>query len=67
MSLGLLTLFMFGVMLLLLATGLPMVFVLGGVSVLFGYFAWGIPLAVYFRVRGDTAWPTDESAHLFHQ
>lgn len=41
MSLGVLTTLMFGVMLIMLATGLPMVFVLGGVGVLFGYFAWG--------------------------
>ena len=41
MSLGMLTIVMFGAMLLLLATGLPMVFVLGGSAALFGYFAWG--------------------------
>lgn len=33
----------------------------------FGYFAWGIPLAVYFRIRGDTAWPTDGSVRSIHQ
>jgi len=41
MSIGFLTLLMFGSMLLLLATGLPMVFVLGGTSALFGVLAWG--------------------------
>ena len=41
MSLGLITILMFGSMLLLLATGLPMVFVLGGISALFGLLAWG--------------------------
>ena len=42
MSVGLLTLLFFGSLLLFLALGLPLAFVLGGVSVVFLYFTWGI-------------------------
>ncbi len=42
MSIGLLTLLFFGSLLLFLALGLPLTFVLGGVSVIFLYFTWGI-------------------------
>jgi len=42
MSIGLLTLLFFGSLLLFLALGLPLAFVLGGVSVIFLYFTWGI-------------------------
>ena len=41
MSIELISVLMFGLMLLLLASGLPIVFVLGGTAVLFGFFAWG--------------------------
>lgn len=42
MSIGLLTLLFFGSLLFFLAIGLPLAFVLGGVSVIFLYFTWGI-------------------------
>ncbi|MBW6494277.1 MAG: TRAP transporter large permease subunit [Burkholderiaceae bacterium] len=42
MSVGLLTLLFFGSLLLFLALGLPLAFVLGGVSVIFLYFTWGL-------------------------
>ncbi len=42
MSIGLLTLLFFGSLLVFLALGLPLAFVLGGVSVVFLYFTWGI-------------------------
>jgi tripartite ATP-independent transporter DctM subunit len=42
MSIGVLTLLFFGSLLLFLALGLPLAFVLGGVSVIFLYFTWGI-------------------------
>ena len=42
MSIGLLTLLFFGSLLLFLALGLPLAFVLGGVSVIFLYFTWGM-------------------------
>ncbi|HYE40452.1 MAG TPA: TRAP transporter large permease subunit [Ramlibacter sp.] len=41
MSIGLLTLLFFGSLLVFLALGLPLAFVLGGVSVIFLYFTWG--------------------------
>jgi tripartite ATP-independent transporter DctM subunit len=41
MSIELITILMFVVMLLLLASGLPIVFVLGGSALLFGFFLWG--------------------------
>ncbi|MEX0759667.1 MAG: TRAP transporter large permease subunit, partial [Tistlia sp.] len=41
MSLELLTLLFFGALLFFLLLGLPLVFVLGGVSVIFLYFTWG--------------------------
>jgi tripartite ATP-independent transporter DctM subunit len=41
MSIELITLLMFGMMLLLLATGLPIVFVLGGLALFFGILMWG--------------------------
>ncbi len=41
MSLDLLTLLFFGALLFFLVLGLPLVFVLGGVSVIFLYFTWG--------------------------
>ena len=41
MSIELVTILMFASMLLLLASGLPVAFVLGGVSLLFGLTAWG--------------------------
>lgn len=33
----------------------------------FGFYAWGIPLAVYFRFRGDTPWPANGDARLIRQ
>lgn len=42
MSVGLLTLLFFGSLLFFLALGLPLAFVLGGVSVIFLYFTWGL-------------------------
>ena len=42
MSIGILTLLFFGSLLLFLILGLPLAFVLGGVSVVFLYFTWGI-------------------------
>lgn len=42
MSIGVLTLLFFGSLLLFLALGLPLAFVLGGVSVIFLYFTWGL-------------------------
>ena len=42
MSVGLLTLLFFGTLLIFLALGLPLAFVLGGVSVIFLYFTWGL-------------------------
>jgi len=41
MSVGVLTILFFGALLLFLALGLPLAFVLGGVSVVFLYFTWG--------------------------
>jgi len=41
MDVGLITVLMFGLMLLLLAVGLPVAFVLGGTAVFFAIFAWG--------------------------
>jgi len=46
MSIGLLTLLFFGALLFFLVLGLPLSFVLGGVSVVFLYFTWG-PEAFY--------------------
>ncbi|HEX7043066.1 MAG TPA: TRAP transporter large permease subunit [Burkholderiales bacterium] len=42
MSVGILTALFFGALLLFLALGLPLAFVLGGVSVVFLYFTWGV-------------------------
>src|SRR5690606_17738126 len=42
MSIELLTLLFFGSLLFFLVLGLPLTFVLGGVSVIFLYFTWGI-------------------------
>lgn len=42
MSIGLLTLLFFGSLIFFLMLGLPLAFVLGGVSVIFLYFTWGI-------------------------
>lgn len=42
MSIGLLTLLFFGSLIFFLVLGLPLAFVLGGVSVIFLYFTWGI-------------------------
>lgn len=42
MSIGMLTLLFFGSMLFFLILGLPLAFVLGGVSVVFLYFTWGV-------------------------
>jgi tripartite ATP-independent transporter DctM subunit len=42
MSIGLVTLLFFGSLLVFLALGLPLAFVLGGVSIIFLYFTWGI-------------------------
>jgi len=42
MSVGVLTILFFGALLLFLALGLPLAFVLGGVSVVFLYFTWGV-------------------------
>lgn len=42
MSIGLLTLLFFGSLIFFLILGLPLAFVLGGVSVIFLYFTWGI-------------------------
>lgn len=42
MSIGILTLLFFAAMLFFLLLGLPLTFVLGGVSVIFLYFTWGI-------------------------
>ena len=42
MSIGLLTLLFFGSLVFFLILGLPLAFVLGGVSVIFLYFTWGI-------------------------
>ena len=41
MSIEIITILMFGLMLLLLASGLPIAFVLGGTSIVFGLFMWG--------------------------
>ena len=41
MSIELITILMFGLMLLLLAAGLPIVFVLGGTALFFGICMWG--------------------------
>lgn len=41
MSIEALTLLFFGALLLFLILGLPLAFVLGGVSVVFLYFTWG--------------------------
>jgi len=46
MSSGLATALLFGSMVVVLMTGLPLVFVLGGVAVVFTYFLWG-PSALY--------------------
>ena len=54
MSAGLITLLMFGSITVALATGLPIVFVLGGVAILFTYFLWGVQglLAVSYNAFG---------------
>ena len=49
MSLQLITFLMFGGMLLFLASGVPMVFALGGLAAIFGYIFWG-PSAIYVVV-----------------
>ena len=41
MSIQLITVLIFGVMLLFLASGVPMSFALGGLAAIFGYFFWG--------------------------
>jgi tripartite ATP-independent transporter DctM subunit len=41
MDVGIITIIMFGLMLLLLSLGLPIVFVLGGTALIFAIFAWG--------------------------
>jgi tripartite ATP-independent transporter DctM subunit len=46
MSLQSITFLMFGGMLLFLASGVPMVFALGGLAAIFGYFFWG-PSAIH--------------------
>jgi tripartite ATP-independent transporter DctM subunit len=49
LSIELITILMFGLMLLLLASGLPIVFVLGGTAALFGVLAWG-PASIHVIV-----------------
>jgi len=41
MDMATITLLMFGVMVLLLCTGLPVAFVIGSVGIIFAYFLWG--------------------------
>ena len=41
MDIGILTLVIFGLMLILLATGMPVSFALGGLALIFTYFLWG--------------------------
>jgi len=41
MSMGLTTILMFAVLILLLTTGLPVVFVIGSLSIVFAFFLWG--------------------------
>ena len=41
MSMGLITILMFAVLILLLTTGLPVVFVIGSIGIIFSFFLWG--------------------------
>lgn len=41
MSMGLTTILMFAVLIVLLTTGLPVVFVIGSISIVFAFFLWG--------------------------
>jgi tripartite ATP-independent transporter DctM subunit len=61
MSIELITFLFFGSLLVLLVLGLPLVFVLGGVAVVFLYFTWG-PEAFY--VLGTRMWGTMNSFTL---
>ncbi|HLR17025.1 MAG TPA: TRAP transporter large permease subunit [Alcanivoracaceae bacterium] len=61
MSIGMLTLLFFATMLLFLLLGLPLAFVLGGVSVIFLYFTWGIDS---FYMVASQIWGTMNSFTL---
>ncbi|MES1942183.1 Trap-type mannitol/chloroaromatic compound transport system, large permease component [Salinisphaera sp. T5B8] len=61
MSIELTTLLFFGALLFFLVLGLPLTFVLGGVSVLFLYFTWGIDS---FYLVASQIWGTMESFTL---
>ncbi len=61
MSIGLVTLLFFGALLFFLVLGLPLTFVLGGVSVIFLFFTWG-PQAFY--MVATQMWGTMESFTL---
>lgn len=61
MSIELTTLLFFGTLLLFVVLGLPLAFVLGGVSVIFIYFTWGIEA---FYVVASQMWGTMESFTL---
>ncbi|GAA3956340.1 TRAP transporter large permease subunit [Allohahella marinimesophila] len=61
MSIEMMTLLFFGTLLLFLVLGLPLAFVLGGVSVIFLYFTWG-PDAFY--LVASQMWGTMESFTL---
>ncbi len=61
MSIELTTLLFFGALLFFIVLGLPLTFVLGGVSVIFIYFTWGIEA---FYVVASQMWGTMESFTL---
>ena len=61
MSIELTTLLFFGALLFFLVLGLPLTFVLGGVSVIFLYFTWGIDS---FYLVASQIWGTMESFTL---
>ena len=61
MSIELTTLLFFGALLFFLVLGLPLTFVLGGVSVVFLYFTWGIDS---FYLVASQIWGTMESFTL---
>ena len=61
MSIEILTLLFFGSLLFFLLLGLPLAFVLGGVSVVFLYFTWGFDS---FYMVSSQIWGTMESFTL---
>ena len=56
MSIEVMTLLFFGSLLFFLLLGLPLAFVLGGVSVVFLYFTWALTPSTWWFPRSGAPW-----------